>query len=85
MRRAELRLVDLGDADRPVAVFRDEDPAGGDLLARVAPFVLPGLRLEAGRIWHLLLELLPELAQDRLVGLRRGADSYGFVSHPVSR
>ena len=34
---------------------------------------------------HLALELLPELAQDRLVGLGGAADRHGVVSIPVSR
>ena len=83
--RAVLRLVDLGDADRPVRVHREEDAAGGDLAASVLPLLLPRLRLEAGRLRHLALELLPELAQRGLVRLGRAADAYGFVSHPVSR
>ena len=85
VRRAVLRLVDLRDADRPVGVLGDEDAAGRDLLERVAPLVVPCLRLEPGRLGHLPLELLPELAQRRLVRLRRRTDRYGFVSHPVRR
>ena len=83
-RRASARRC-LRDPDRAFTVNREEHAARRDLPDRVGPFVVPRLRLEARRLGHLVLELLPELAQDRLVRLRRAADRYGFVSHPVRR
>ena len=83
--RAVVRPVDLRDTKRgAVVVLGEEDAACIDLPARVAPLLLPALRGEPGRLRHLALELLPELAERRLVGGRRGADVHG-VRAPASR
>ena len=85
MHRAVVGPVDLRDAERgAVLALGQEDTAGVDLAARVAPLLLPALRGEPGGRRHLALELLPELAKHRLVGGRRGTDVHG-VRAPVSR
>ncbi len=78
------RRLDAGDTERSFAVLREEDTACADVVERVRPFVGPRLRL-LERPRHLLLELLPQLAQDGLVGLGRGTDLHGRVNHPVRR
>src|ERR1700750_2471975 len=69
---------------RPRPLRRDEDPAAADVVERVGPLFFPRLAL-AERPRHLALELLPQLAQDGLVGLARAARRHGLVSHPTRR
>ena len=71
-----LRRLGAGDADHPLVVLGEEDRARLDVAARVRPLLVPRLRL-AGRVRHLGLELLPELAEDGLVGEGRAADPHG--------
>ena len=77
------RRLDAPDPDRALVVLGDEDAAAADVVERVGPLLLPRLGL-ADRLGHLALELLPELAQDRLVGLGRAPDRHG-TSEPIRR
>ena len=83
VRDTALGRLDAPDADRALVVLGDEDAAAADVVERVRPLLLPRLGL-ADRLGHLALELLPELAQDRLVGLGRAADRHG-TSEPIRR
>jgi len=82
-RHAALRRFDAPNSDRPIIVLGDEDAAAANVVERVGPFLLPRLRF-ADRLGHLALERLPELAQDRLVGLNGAPDLHGR-SEPVRR
>jgi hypothetical protein len=84
MRAAAHRRFDPRNADRPLVVLGKEDTPSAQVVESVGPLIGPRLRLlELPR--HLALELLPEVAQHRLVGLGGAADRQGRVSHPVSR
>ena len=85
MHRAVLEQAELRETDRPLGVLGEKHAARLELTMRVAPLLLPALGLEPGWLRDLGLELLPELAQHRLVGGGRAADRYGFVSHPTRR
>ena len=80
--RSALRL-DPRDDHRPLVVLGEEHAAAADVVERVGPFVRPRLGLLDARR-HLPLELLPEPAQRRLVGLGRTADRHGS-NEPVRR
>ena len=83
VRDTALGRLDAPDADRALVVLGDEDSAAADVVERVRPLLLPRLGL-ADRLGHLALELLPQLAQDRLVGLGGAADRHG-TSEPIRR
>ena len=83
-RDAVRRRLDAGDADRPLLVLGDEDAAGVQVVADVLPLLVPRLRL-SDRERDVALELLEELAQDRLVGEGGAADRHGVVSTPIRR
>ena len=53
----------LDHAHRPVVVLGEQDTRRRHLLLQLGPLLLPRLGLEAVRLGHLGLELLPELAQ----------------------
>ena len=76
VRATFLRPRRAHDSDCALVVFGDVDGASLDVGARVGPRPVPGLVLEPLRLGHLALELLPELAQDRLVRLGRAADPH---------
>ena len=78
------RRLDASDPEHALAVLGEEHAARADVVERVLPLVGPRLRL-LERPRHLLLELLPQLAQHGLVGLGGGTDRHGRVSHPVRR
>jgi hypothetical protein len=75
-RPAEHAVVVLGEVDRAAAA---------DVGGHVLPLLLPGLHV-LGRSGQLGLELLPELAENRLIGLRRRPEIHApTILRPVSR
>jgi hypothetical protein len=75
--------LDSRDADRTGVVLGEEDPARANVVEDVRPLVRPRLRI-LDLPGHLALELLPELAQHRLVGLGSGTNRHGTYD-PVKR
>jgi len=81
-----LGLLEARESNRPRIVVGDEHRTGCEVVEDVPPLLLPRLGDEALRRGNLCLELLPELAQDRLVGLGCAADLHdGAVRSPVRR
>ena len=66
----------------PCVVLGEEDAAAADVVARCPPTPPPTSPGSPTGLGHLALELLPELAQDRLVGLGRAADRHGGQRRP---
>ena len=81
---AGVRPARLDHAHGPVVVLGQKDTADRHPLLQLGPLLLPRLRLEAVRLGHLGLELLPEPAQRRLVRGCRRADLHG-IREPVRR
>jgi hypothetical protein len=79
VRSRRLRLGGEDVADCAVVVLGNRGESRSGIPGKVGPGLLPALA-EARRRRNLPLELLPELADDRLVRLGRAPDLHGAIS-----